>query len=72
MLNFRLAYAPNEECKDKNLTTVREIERSGYNIINATVPGSFEMDFMREKILFGRYSGNSKIRDLSFLVFYRV
>ncbi len=51
MLKWKLAFAENKDCRDKRITTVCDIEASGFVTMDATVPGSFELDFMREKIL---------------------
>ena len=51
MLNWKLAFAENRVCKNFNVTTASEIQKMGLTTIDATVPGSFEIDFMRENIL---------------------
>ena len=44
MLNWKLAYAENSVCADTELKCIRDIEKSGFNTIPATVPGNFEFD----------------------------
>lgn len=51
MFNWKLAYAENYLCLDTELKYISDIEKSGFNTIPATVPGNFEIDFMREGIL---------------------
>lgn len=46
-LNWKIAYAPNCKCKDMTLTSISDIESSGFDIIDAEVPGNFELDLMR-------------------------
>ena len=47
MFNWKAAYAPNYLCADKKISGIAEIEESGFNIIEAQVPGNFEIDLMR-------------------------
>lgn len=50
-MNWKVAYAPNFECKDKEYKTITAIENSKMPKIEATVPGNFELDLMREGII---------------------
>lgn len=45
-MEWKIAYAPNFECADKKYTAVEELYKSGFEIINASVPGNFELDLM--------------------------
>ncbi len=51
MFKWKLAYAENRDCKNLRITTACDIESAGFVTMDATVPGSFEIDFMRENIL---------------------
>ena len=51
MFKWKLAYAQNKDCKNLHITTAYDIEAAGFVTMDATVPGSFEIDFMRENIL---------------------
>ncbi len=57
--NWKLAWIPNAELCEKgiSLTTAAEAQESGYRVIEATVPGNFELDFMREGLLDDVYMG---------------
>jgi len=46
-MNWKLAYAQNSVCKDIELKTITEIENSGYEILDATVPGCIETELMK-------------------------
>lgn len=48
MFNWKMAYAPNYLCKDSKISSIADIKKSGFEIINAEVPGNFELDLMRE------------------------
>ena len=43
-MEWSLCFAPNRQCKGKDLLTVAEVKASGYPVISATVPGNFELD----------------------------
>ncbi len=51
--NWRLCYEQNEKCVDfaDSLCTVDALNKSGFKTIDATVPGNFEIDLMREGII---------------------
>ena len=44
--SWRLAYAPHSECARTTLTSIADIEKSGFDTLSATVPGNFENDLM--------------------------
>ena len=46
-MNWKLAYAPHEQCLGKIFATIRELEDAGFDILPASVPGNFEMDLMK-------------------------
>ena len=46
-MNWKLAYAPHEQCLGKIFSTIRELEDAGFDILPASVPGNFEMDLMK-------------------------
>ena len=61
--NWKLCYIENKEVKTKNLnfSSIKAITTSGYSIIEASVPGNFELDLMREKIIDDLYFGTNNI-----------
>ena len=62
--NWKLAWIPNAEVCKKGicLTTPCEVENSGYKWIEASVPGNFELDFMREGLLDDVYVGANSVK----------
>ncbi len=48
MFDWKLAYAPNYICKNMKLSSIGDIEKSGFDIVSAQVPGNFELDLMRD------------------------
>lgn len=62
--NWRLAWIPNAEVKEKNISlkTPTDVKESGCKIITASVPGNFELDFMREGLLEDVYFGTNTIK----------
>jgi len=45
-MEWKLAYAFHNECSKVNICTIEELEKSGFEIIPAEVPGNFELDMM--------------------------
>ena len=62
--NWQLAWVENKELKERDvrLTTSADVEASGYKIIKASVPGNFELDFMREGLLEDVYYGTNSVK----------
>ncbi len=62
--DWSLAYIPNKQVKKENvvLTTSSEVKASGYPTIKASVPGNFELDFMREGLIDDVYMGANSIK----------
>ncbi len=50
-MEWKVAYERHNFCKDKEFTTIHDIESSGMPIISATVPGELQLDLMREGVL---------------------
>lgn len=48
VFNWSLAAAPNNICREMNVSCKKDIENAGFEIIHAGVPGNFELDLMRE------------------------
>jgi len=46
-MNWKLAYAQNIDCCNKEYITTDDLYNSGFDIIDACVPGNFELDLMR-------------------------
>ena len=46
-MEWKLAYAPNYKYKDKKYVTIDELYKAGFEIIDASVPGNFEIDLMK-------------------------
>lgn len=61
--NWQLAWVANAEVKEKGvcLKTPQDVKDSGYQCIEATVPGNVEIDFMREGLLGDIYMGTNTI-----------
>ena len=51
MKKWQLAYCENCDCKHLTVRSQADIERFGFPVIAAEVPGNFELDMMREGIL---------------------
>ena len=47
MFKWKAAYAPHGKCKNMSIKSIEDIEKSGFDIIDAEVPGNFELDLMR-------------------------
>lgn len=62
--NWRLAWLENAEVKAKNidLRTPSDVLMGGYPTIEASVPGNFELDFMREGIIEDIYFGENSVK----------
>lgn len=62
--NWQLAWVENKELKERgvSLTTSADVEASGYKTIKASVPGNFELDFMREGLLEDVYYGANSVK----------
>ena len=57
--NWRLAFVPNKQAEQNQIDfkTPQDVENSGLQVIQATVPGNYEIDFMREGLLPDVYFG---------------
>ena len=42
MFDWKVAFAPNQECSRKEYTRINEIMNAGIPVIDANVPGSIE------------------------------
>lgn len=62
--SWKLCFAENKTVKESglNLTTPTQALSSGLKIIDASVPGNFELDFMREGLLDDVYVGVNSIK----------
>lgn len=61
-MDWKLCYAKNSEAKDVTLNTIKKIKKSKFNIIPATVPGHFQMDYIKA----GKMPGIASKDDLYF------
>ena len=61
--NWRLAWIENAEVCSRNiqLKRAKDVKKGGYRVIDATVPGSYEIDFMREGLLKDVYMGANSV-----------
>lgn len=48
MYHWKIAYAPNYLCKNLHISSIADIKNTDFKIIDATVPGNFELDLMRD------------------------
>ena len=46
-MEWKLAYAPHAACRNIDLRTAADVERSGFPILSATVPGCIETELMK-------------------------
>ena len=46
-MEWKIAYAHHEAVNGKSLCTIAEIEKSGFDIVPASVPGNLEIDLMK-------------------------
>ena len=62
--NWSLTWVENTQVKSKSITfkTPDDVTLSGYRTIKASVPGNFELDFMREGILDDVYFGQNPVK----------
>ena len=62
--NWKLAFAENAEVVKKEIypSTPDEVKAFGLKVINATVPGNYEIDFMREGLLPDVYMGANSVK----------
>ena len=62
--NWRLAWLPNAKVNSENvvLKTPMDVEQGGYPTIAASVPGNFELDFMREGLMDDIYFGDNSVK----------
>ncbi len=60
--NWRFAYGQNKDCRDFVLTTPKEIEASALKNIRADVPGNFELDLMREGLIYDLYYSENTLK----------
>ena len=61
-MDWKLAYAKNSVAKDLELNTIKKIKKSKFDIISATVPGHFQMDYINA----GKMPGIKNKDDLYF------
>ena len=61
-MDWKLAYAQNSVAKDLDLSTIKKIKKSKFDIIPATVPGHFQMDYIKA----GKMPGINSKEDLYF------
>ena len=66
--NWRLAWVENATLRQDGvvLTTAADVQKYGCKTITATVPGNFEMDFMREGLLDDIYMGANTLATQKF------
>ena len=62
--DWKLSWIENAKVKKEriSLKTPREVAEGGYKAIRASVPGNFELDFMREGILEDVYWGQNTVK----------
>lgn len=46
-MEWKIVYAHHEECKNNEFGTIAALEQSGFDRIEASVPGNFELDLMK-------------------------
>lgn len=46
-MKWKMMYAHHEECKNHTYCTIAQLEKSGFSVLPASVPGSLEQDLMK-------------------------
>ena len=62
--NWRLAWVDNATLCEKaiDFKRAKDVKKGGCRVIDATVPGGFEIDFMREGLLDDIYMGTNTLQ----------
>ena len=45
--NWKLAYAHHDACCGQEFYSIKDLEASGFDVLNATVPGQLEVELMK-------------------------
>ena len=51
MYNWKLAYCENNQCKNLDVRSSEDVKKYGFSVIDAEVPGNFELDMMRAGLI---------------------
>ncbi len=62
MFEWRLSYCENEKCKKLDIRTAEDILRLGLPVIEANVPGNFELDMMKAGLLPDLYYSDNTMK----------
>ena len=60
-MEWKIAYAHHECCCEKEYCTISGLEKSGFNVLPASVPGNFEIDLMKAGQLEDLYFGTNTL-----------
>ena len=66
VFNWKIAYAPNHLCSERTITSIEDIEKSGFDTIDARVPGNFEIDLMNSGRLGDLYFSTNVLKAQEF------
>ena len=59
-MNWKMVYAHHKDCMKGTYNTIETLEKSGFDMISAKVPGSLELDLMREGRLHDLYFSTNR------------
>ena len=61
-MNWKLVFAHHEACSNKELSTIAALEKSGFPVLPAMVPGNFELDLMKAGLLEDLYYSTNTLK----------
>ena len=60
-MEWKIVYAHHDDCFEKKYCSISELERSGFDILPAKVPGNFEIDLMETGRIKDLYFGTNTL-----------
>ena len=61
-MEWKIAYAHHKDCCGKQYCTIHHLEKSGFDILPASVPGNFELELMKAGKLEDLYFGTNTLK----------
>lgn len=61
-MNWNLVFAHHEVCSNKEFSTIAALEKSGFPVLPAMVPGNFELDLMKAGFLEDLYYSTNTLK----------
>lgn len=65
-MNWNMAYAHHDDCKEYVISCEADIEKAGFVVMSATVPGNFEVDLMNAGIIDDLYYSTNTLEAQKF------